>query len=334
MGTHFIDYQQMIMQAYERKKLNNTLPHGLKHLTPANLKEECLKRCTKEVSRRDEKAIRDFCVDLKEAKDCHAIIQRCHTDKFRPLVNYLKGKSGKPDGKNIELLAWLIDFPGRPWELRKEISADEEVKEEPSLDGISQVTEAPVSAADAPENPPATGIDKPAGEPGIPEIPKIPLGLFGPVGKESEGVKPVEIVKQEEKLKGKSAKILAAAVMLSLVLGTGGMWWWKDKNQTPRSGYCMYWQEDHFEPVACNQKVSNARVIALDTMRLKNLRKITRPDTISYLAVGKVWYLKIDGKLEFYTSGGEHPVIFGRELRPITFYIIDKYIRSGMIANQ
>jgi len=333
MATLFIDYQQMIMQVYERKKENNKLPHGLLHLTPANLKEECLKKCTKEVSKRDEKIIRDFCVDLKEAKNCYDIIQRCDTDKFRPLVNYLNRKSGKTDEKNIELLAWLIDFPGRPWEMRKEISVDEEKKEEPVSDGTGQTAEEPVRILDSPVNPPATGIDEPAGGPGIPEIPIIPARLFGPIGKESEGIKSGGIVKPE-KLKGKSAKTMAAAVMLSLVLGTGGMWWWKEKSQTLRSGYCMYWKEDHYEPVACSQKVSNARVIALDTMRLKNLRKITRPDTISYLAIGKVWYLKIDGKLEFYTSGGEHPVIFGRELRPITIYIIDKYIRSGMIANQ
>lgn len=326
MATLFIDYQQMIMQAYERKKVNNTLPHGLMHLTPAKLKEECLKRCAKDVNKRDEKIIRDFCVDLNDARNCYAIIQRCETDKFRPLVNYLKEKSGSTDEKNIELLAWLIDFHGRPWEMGKEISGDEGIKEDRLSDDTRPAKGDPVTIPDFPADSSETGVDKPAGNPVIPEIPIIPVRFVGTIGKESGGVSPAETGRQG-KAGGKSTKTLAAAVILSLVLGTGGMWWWKDRNQPPRSGYCMYWQEDHYEPIACNQKISNARIIALDTMRLKNLKKITRPDTITYLAIGKVWYSKIAGKFEFYTSGGEHPVVFNRELRPITGYIIDKYIR-------
>jgi hypothetical protein len=326
MATLFPDYQQLVMRAYERKKVNNTLPHGLMHLTPAKLKDECVKRCTKDVNRRDEKVIRDFCGDLNEARSCHAIMQRCDTDKFRPLVNYLRKRSESTDEKNIELLAWLIDFAGRPWEMGKTVSGDEDINEDQALNDASQAAEDQVKASDSLAKPPATGNEKPAGNPIIPENPIIQALIGGSKGKESAGVKTAETSNQE-KSRAKSTKRLAAAVMLSLVLGTGGMWWWKDKNQTPHSGYCMYWQEDHYEPIACNQKISNARVIALDTMRLKNLRKITRPDTITYRAIGKVWYSKINDKIEYYTSGGEHPVIFSRQLKPITVYIIDKYIR-------
>src|SRR6187402_622208 len=132
MATLFPDYQQLVMQAYEQKKLSNTLPHGLMHLSPAKLKDECLKKCTKDVNRRDEKVIRDFCGDLNESKNYHVIIQRCDTDKFRPLVNYLKGKSESTDEKNIELLAWLIDFSGRPWELGKEYTDNNTISENPA----------------------------------------------------------------------------------------------------------------------------------------------------------------------------------------------------------
>jgi hypothetical protein len=329
MATSFIDYQHLVRNAYKRMKENNTLPYGLKHLSPGKLKEECVKRCTKEVNKRDEGIIRDFCGDLNPSKNCQVIIQRCDTDKFRPLVNYLNEKSGSTDQKNIELLAWLIDFPGRPWELGKEIAGD--VAEDLPLQDAGQATEDLVTIPGVSAHSSATDVDTPAGDPEIPEIPGIPVGFVGPIGKESGGVGPAETGKPE-KVRGKSTKTLAAAVMLSLVLGTGGMWWWKDKNQTPHSEYCMYWKEDHYEPVACNQKISNARLIALDTMRLKNLRKITRPDTITYQAIGKVWYSKIAGKFEFYTSGGEHPVVFSRELRPITAYIIDKYIRPDMVT--
>lgn len=313
MTTIFSDYQQLVMRMYERKKANNTLPHGLKHLTPAKLKDECVKRCTKDVSRRDEKVIRDFCGDLNESRNCHIIIQRCDTDRFRPLVNYLKGKSDRTEEKNIELLAWLIDFRDRPWELGKEISGDDDTDVDLVLNNDD------LAAGDTetvPVSPPNTPVGK--------EV------------KQGEGpVVPVISKEREERIKGpelrrKPTKTLAAAIMLSLVLGTGSMWWWKSK--TPDSGDCMYWLEDHYEPIACDQKIPNTMIIALDAMRLKNFRKITRPDTLTYHDIGKVWYSKINGNIEYFTSGGAHPVVFGRELKPVTPYIIDKHILTGIIT--
>jgi hypothetical protein len=144
---------------------------------------------------------------------------------------------------------------------------------------------------------------------------------------------PITTILRPKKSGIKPSKGLAT-VMLSLMLGTGGIGWLTGKVLAPASGNCMYWHEDHYEPVSCNQKIPHARVIALDTVKLKNFRKITRPDTLTYEAMGKVWYCKINGKLEFYTSDGEHPVVFGRELKAITIYIIDKYILSGLITKQ
>lgn len=309
MATFFTDYKKLVLGAYERKKANNDLPNGLKHPTPANLKEECLMRCAKAINRRDETTVREFCGDPDESKNCAAIIQKCDRDRFKPLVNYLKGKSENTDEKNIELLAWLIDFPGRPWELGKKYPGDEDINEGPASGPTARPAETDGSAGEPAGSAPADDAS----------------------GKKSTDAETVGV--NHGKKRGKSTKRLAAAVMLSLALGTGGMWWWKGNNRPPGlSNGCMYWKEDHYEPVACNQKVSNAMVIALDTVKLKYFKKITVPDTITYEAVGKVWYSKIEGKIEFYTSGGEHPVVFGRRLKPITNYMIDKYIRQGMIA--
>ncbi len=41
-------------------------------------------------------------------------IRGFETDKFKPLDNYLKGHTERTDDKNLELLAWLIDFRHRP----------------------------------------------------------------------------------------------------------------------------------------------------------------------------------------------------------------------------
>lgn len=330
MATLFIDYQQLVKQAYEQQKENNTLPHGLMYLTPGKLKEECVKKCTAEVSRKDEKVIRDFCGDLNASKNCQVIFQRCEADKFRPLVNYLKGKSDNTDEKNIELLAWLIDFPGRPWEMGKTISNDDGTKDGVVLEDTCPATGIPAARFGFLAMPPATTGDKPAGIPEIPENPIIPTPAEDIPGKPSAGIKGAE-ASISKKSARKSTKTLAAAVMVSLVLGTGGMWWWKDRLG---SGGCMYWKEDHYEPVACDQKIPYTTVIALDAEKLKHFRKITRPDTITYQAVGKVWYAKIKGKMEYYTWAGEHPEVSGYQLKKLTPYIIDVHIHPTVSTTQ
>ncbi|WP_143081060.1 hypothetical protein [Chitinophaga rupis] len=271
--------------------------------------------------------MRAFCGDLDESKSCLSIIQRYDTDKFKPLVNYLNGKSKKTDPKNIELLAWLIDLPGRPWEMGKSYSgepnADPPLSDTNPEAGELGTIEYPTG------NPPANERNTPAG---IIGFTGIPIGLQRENEKESVETKTEEAGKQVKK--GRSTKRLAATVVLSLVLATGGAWLWKSIYTGPDySGGCMYWSEDHYKPIACDQKIPNVMIIALDTVKVKNFRKITTPDTITYLAIGKVWYSKIDNKFEFYTSGGEHPIVYGRRLKPITKYIIDLYIHPGTITN-
>lgn len=286
MATFFIDYQQLVMQAYEGKKKNNTLPYGLKHLTPAKLKAECEMRCTQALNKRDQRTIREFCGDLDESKTPLAMIKRCETDRFRPLVNYLKGKSEKTDEKNVELLAWLLDFQNRPWELNKTYS-----------------------------------------DPANPGIPEIQLASMEMEEKDNRSG-------PRKKKKAAITKNFAAAALISLTLGTAATWWWKDANKPQHlGGGCMFWKEDHYEPVACNEKVAHVMVIAQDSVKLKNFRKITKPDTITYQSLGRVWYAKIDGEIEYFTSPGDHPVVFGRKLKPITIYIINKYILSGQTVN-
>jgi hypothetical protein len=89
----------------------------------------------------------------------------------------------------------------------------------------------------------------------------------------------------------------------------------------------MYWAGDHYEQVSCNQKLGDTMVIALDTFKLRHFKKITRPDTITGYSLGRVWYIKMDGRVEFYTADGHHPIQQQRRLKPLSDYIIFKYIR-------
>ncbi|MCK7553969.1 hypothetical protein MKQ70_02675 [Chitinophaga sedimenti] len=134
MTKVFIDYQQAVWAYYLKKKEGNSLSYGLAFLTPAKLKKDCEMRCKKGLNKRDEKVIRLFCGELDVSKSCETIIKRCDTDRFRPLVNFLKEGTNKPEEKNVELPALLLEFPGRPWDLWKDNPTLEEQADKPFLD--------------------------------------------------------------------------------------------------------------------------------------------------------------------------------------------------------
>jgi hypothetical protein len=94
----------------------------------------------------------------------------------------------------------------------------------------------------------------------------------------------------------------------------------------------MYWTGDHYQSSSCNIKLGDTALIAFDEQKAL-LKKISRPDTISYKAIGRVWYVKIDSDIEHYTSSGFHPIDTRKKLKPITKYIIDKYILHKLTAN-
>jgi len=118
VGMIFRDYQQSVFREYERLKRIG-LPLSLLEPTPAGLRDECLLVCSKRFDRRDMFTLERFFGAANDEASFSKAIERCETDKFRPLVNYMIGKTREPDRIIIELLAWLIDYEGRPYAMEK-----------------------------------------------------------------------------------------------------------------------------------------------------------------------------------------------------------------------
>ena len=325
----YADYERLVLEYYQWKKSHNDLSSQLNHPTPARIKNECVRLCKGEIQKKDEKVIRDFCEEWENTKTCLQSIDKCDIDKFRPLLKFLKRDTESTDPKNIHLLAWLIDFPDRPFEFGKKYGSNTEIQArveapesfENSIVDTSSLTENPATVKCEEENiltedqVDAERLDAKTGSKENAEIPAYGGSL---------------------RPKWRFRKIAVIGALLA-VTGTSGYWWWNKTPSTgitPGNGSCMYWAKDHFQPIPCNQKVPNTLVVALDTVRVKNFKKITRSDTITNRAKGSVWYSKIDNEIEFFTAGGEHPVVIGRRLKPISDYIIDKYVHPGMSLNQ
>ncbi len=95
---------------------------------------------------------------------------------------------------------------------------------------------------------------------------------------------------------------------------------------------CMQWQKDQYVEVDCQDEInslySSSTVVPFDE-NTSMLRKLQVSDTTTFYKGGKaiIWYCKVDGLPEFFDRPGFHPIT-GKGLKPITDYIIDKYIKN------
>ncbi|MDR4955230.1 hypothetical protein REB14_23870 [Chryseobacterium sp. ES2] len=88
---------------------------------------------------------------------------------------------------------------------------------------------------------------------------------------------------------------------------------------------CMCWDQNEYKLADCKEENPILNVIPKDIIRIKYFKRITRKDTLTVEnALGKIWYSKVNGEVEFFTMDGIDPEN-KKELKPATEYIIRKY---------
>ena len=303
----FADYQLLVLQEYERKRTAGDLSRRMGRLTPAKFKEECEAVCSQRYDRKDEKTLEEFFGPGGDKVAWLKVIKQFDPDKFRPLVNFLKGKTRWPDEKNIELLAWLIDFKPRPHEMGRSydtgnLDASAIKQDESGNDGDEYEEE----AGPAEETLPSGGKKMPFPGNSASQVPGS----------------------------GKR-KAITAALMVAVAIA-GVYWAWSKSSAVGMraSQACMYWTGDHYQQVRCSQKFGDTLLIPLDSEKLVHFRKITRPDTISENALGSIWYVKFHGAYECYTFPGYHPIDTALQLKLLTDYVLIKHIQPNQGAEK
>lgn len=296
----YIDYQSLVLKDYQEKKAGDTLSIRLRFPSSAQLRDECIAVCEERYRTKDEPVLRTFFGKRDNVAGYIEAIRNHDINKFKPLVNYLKGQVSNTDRKNTELLAWLINFEPRPFQLGRKYGTAgtvpgrvEEEKEEEEQEVV-------------------TGrVDNSGENVGV-------LTMFQRI--------------PEKRKPGFKNRVIITLAFLIIFIGVGSYWLLNRK--APKivltgKESCMYWAGDHYQPVSCNQKFKDTLVVALDSVMLHQFKKITKPDTITARAKGHVWYVKVDEGIEFYTSDGYHPIYHQKRLRPLTDYIIYKYVRPN-----
>ncbi len=288
----FQDYVDRINEKYHEMRTSGQLSPRLAQPTLARLREECMDVYIARFDRKDENTLRVFFRHTGDTNTLARTIERFDLGKFKPLRNFLTGRTNSTDQKNIELLAWLIDFKRRPFELGENYN----------LDGEDNVSKQTMNDGKTVES----GIKKDTDKPG------------------STGEQASQTGKSAKKKRG---VIIAIAILLLAAVGYKWGFNSSSGNSITGQGECMYWTGDHYEFISCQQR-KDTLVVALDTLRLRNFRRITNTDTITHHSVGKLWYRKKNGKLEIYSSGGYDPVDIQVELRPLSEHMFRKYLNK------
>lgn len=138
----FEDYKEKVILTYQEKRDAGAISVNLLRPSPGKIKDECLIVYQERCSKKDERAFRLFFGPKDHITDYGQSISKLEIDKFRPLMNFMNRRTNVTEDKNIELLAWLIDFEPRPYQIWNNFKGD------PTTLTASEIINEPATAVD------------------------------------------------------------------------------------------------------------------------------------------------------------------------------------------
>gem|GEM_PF-2298874 len=290
------EYRELVLAAFDRAFKANRLSQELVLPTAGTLKAEAIKVCSKRFDPNDETVLGSFIKSEPGAASYLRAIQNCDYQIFRPLSTFLNDRTRGTTFRNIQLLAWLIDFRPRPFHPALVIPAAGAADPEPII-SIPTGTVQPVSGHNTP-----TSTEIKDDKPNIP----IPLKLEKEKKPDGQGEK-------SDKTIDKRWLIGIATLLI------GGMmiWWFLPVNN------CMYWDNDHYVATSCSVSRTDTPLIRLDPAKLRGFRRLHQVDTLTYYSVDKLWYVRVGGIIEVYSAYGKHPLYPDKKLAPLTYYAVN-----------
>ncbi|MES2650636.1 MAG: hypothetical protein V4663_02795 [Bacteroidota bacterium] len=319
----FDDFKKVVLNSYTERKAKNMLSDNLINPTRVKLKNECLDILRKRYDKKDDQTIKAFFDPYNEFSSHEQSIAKFDLDGFQALITFFKRNINIRKEENIKLLAWLIDFEPRPYvydgdytiqQKPETILENNESNDENRIDKVSVVSIDELEIINEPNPLPWKKIGLIVA--GIIIALTIGIANYNRISN-SEYTELAEKINDPESLKSK--KTLASHPEKTI----------EPKALSQNDKQCMYWASDHYQVVACNQKINGAIKIALNQEKIDRLRKITDLDTVGKKDIGRVWYIKIKpDSVEFYTDSGSYPLDSRKILKPMTNYMLNKYILS------
>ena len=288
MANSFTRYREDILAKYEKEK-SDTYARFFINPTRAGLRNLAilLLQNDEKANTVDQRIFKDF-IGFEFTEGLQRIKKQ--TDKFRPLETFLKAETVLSDIAGADMVALLVDFQPRPYSryLREIIPMEKGADSKPEM---------------------------PQSEQPFVETPKT--------GTPKVGILPNEH-KHEKRSLWKRADVII--ISISVIIFTG----YAVKKEAFPAKECMQWKDDHYEEVVCEgKKIGFAAINPIfdRNEELLDFKRIKVSASTTFFKDGQpvVWYIKQDGKCEYFNAPGLHP-ISGKPLRPVSKHIVSKYV--------
>lgn len=123
-------YKRDVIAAYRKKQNDEPDQDWLIHPTPAKVKQLCMRLTQNKLEKHDEITLRNFLAIGSDDIDYHTVIRRKDAEDFKTFRNFLDKPETRTGESSVELLAWLINFQGRPYAEYKKTGQVQQVSEE------------------------------------------------------------------------------------------------------------------------------------------------------------------------------------------------------------
>jgi len=316
-----VDYKTAIRTQY-KTAIERDVSGILSDPTPAQLRDFYLRLFEKGINEIDEEILKLF-LEAKENSSLKKAIENCNIGKLKPIINFLEGGNTENRAR-IEMAAILVDFKHRPYGNFKKYHEEDEVVLINELRNINVTDEIVFSDIVIDEEEAESLVDS--------DVAFSSIEDKEPPNKYSESVQNSEptsmaistFVNVGDKPKSKKMRYLGITAVL---IGLGLIIYLS----LPKKD-CIQWSGDHYDKVSCDLKIQGIGTFNSPEPydeRIINLRRIKVSDTSVFFKNEKaiVWYTKVGDSIQFFNTHGNHPEN-GKALKPVTQYIIDKYVRK------
>ncbi|WP_432222272.1 hypothetical protein ACRASX_02145 [Flavobacterium sp. TMP13] len=301
-------YKKAIREKYEKEKSGDN-SYYLEVPSQAKLRDLCWKIFISNDKKDD---LKIFSLFFKSEFDpTQEVAFNQYIDKFKPIGSFLKGKKEPANFHTVELASILVDFELRPYSKFRKYFTEEE--------NASKKTDILISWNLEEENNFESENFFVNSEESLKQEEN---------SKEVRESGSVDLTSEEDLIKKDPKKIKPNTwfAIGIIVLLSGLCYYFSQKKE------CMQWSNDHYEEVSCDLKVqgigTSNKIEPLDESVL-TLKKIIVTDKTVFFKDGEaiIWYSKTANGIEFFNTHGRHPEN-GHALRPVTQYIINKYVKN------
>jgi hypothetical protein len=280
----FQAYKQIVTETFLRKQEQEPHLDWLMNPTRVKIRQRCLELAELGLEPRDAAALRNYLSMKPGETDYFAAFEKRDAETFKTIENFLGNTDIKTAEKNIELLAWLIDYPHRPITAFKAMRQAGSSPDRAEMQA-SQIYSDPASSQ---------------------------ASINDQSGKQQPLIEPDRKATSTQKV---PVRLLSALT----VLLAGGLLVWSSFNRDE----CMYWAGDRYAASPCSAPKADTPLVAMDRSRLKGFYRIKRTDTLTRYAVKRFWYARVADTIEVYSAGGRHPLSPEINLREVTDYIVN-----------